>query len=344
MNDRSLDILGDAILAAACEAGMPAQSVGNLKRLSGGASKETWAFDLVLENGETQRLVLRRQPPGRRFSSQGLESVAKEASIARLARLQDIPVPKVAFELPEGSAGGDGYAMERVDGETVGVRVLKLPELEQARNGMARRCGEILARLHQAKGYDTLGLREESASQALEALEARYRDTGRERPVFEFALSWLKENLKTGGDHVLLHGDFRNGNLVVGPEGIRAVLDWELALIGPAAYDLSWLCVTSWRFQRPDLPVGGFGMREDLLAGYAEAGGTPVDPADLHAWEVFQTMNWGTMCAGVAKAFMEGNRTVESAVIARRASETEFDLMRLLAPEHPQWEKLRHAG
>ena len=46
------------------------------------------------------------------------------------------------------------------------------------------------------------------------------------------------------------------------------------------------------------------------------------------------------MCAGAAKAFLEGSRTVEGGVIARRASETEFDLMRLLAPEHEAW----HAG
>jgi aminoglycoside phosphotransferase (APT) family kinase protein len=124
---------------------------------------------------------------------------------------------------------------------------------------------------------------------------------------------------------------------MVGPEGIRAVLDWELAHIGPAIYDLAWLCTPSWRFQRPELPVGGFGTREDLIAGYEGAGGAPVDLAELHAWEVFQTMNWGVMCLGVAKGFMEGPRTVEAGVIARRASETEFDLMRMLAGDHEEW-------
>ena len=115
------------------------------------------------------------------------------------------------------------------------------------------------------------------------------------------------------------------------------MLDWELAHVGPPAYDLAWLCVPSWRFQRPDLPVGGFGTRDDLVAGYEAAGGVPVDRVELHAWEVFQTMNWGVMCAGAATAFIEGSRTVEGGVIARRASETEFDLMRLLAPDHEAW-------
>ena len=80
-----------------------------------------------------------------------------------------------------------------------------------------------------------------------------------------------------------------------------------------------------------------FGTREDLIAGYESTGGAPVDRAELHAWEVFQTMNWGVMCAGVAEAFVEGSRSIEAGVIARRASETEFDLMRLLAPDHGAW-------
>lgn len=332
--------LAAAILDAARGAGLAARAVEALERLSGGASKETWAFDLLLDSGECRRLVLRRQPPGRRFATQGLASVAAEADIVRMAAGLGVPVPEVPFKMPAGSPGGDGYAMDRVDGETVGVRVLKLPELAEARTGMARRCGEILARLHSATDHDVLDLKRRGAREALDALEQRHRETRQDRPVFEFALRWLEDNLRESGDHVLLHGDFRNGNLVVGPQGIRAVLDWELAHIGPPAYDLAWLCVTSWRFQHPELPVGGFGTREDLIAGYEAAGGRPIDPAELHAWEVFQTMNWGVMCAGAAKAFLEGTRTVEGGVIARRASETEFDLMRLLAPEHEAW----HAG
>lgn len=338
--DASHEALAGAILDAARQGGLAAREVLGLKRLSGGASKETWAFDLMLDDGGLRHLVLRRQPAGRRFASQGLASVAAEADIVRMAGKLGVPVPEVPFELPGGSPGGDGYAMDRVEGETVGVRVLRQPELADARAGMARRCGEILARLHAAEGYDVLGLKRQGASDALEALERRHRETRQDRPVFEFALRWLRDNLRESGDAVLLHGDFRNGNLVVGPEGIRAVLDWELAHIGPPAYDLAWLCVGSWRFQRPDLPVGGFGTRDDLLAGYAEAGGPPVDRVELHAWEVFQTMNWGVMCAGAAKSFLEHGRTVEGGIIARRASETEFDLMRMLAPNHEAW----HAG
>lgn len=329
--------LAAALLHAARHAGLNAVGVAGLRRLSGGASKEMWGFDLALAGGEVRRLVLRRQPPGRGFSSQGLGSVAREAAIMRFAGGAGVPVPGIAFELPPGSAAGDGYAMDQVDGETVGSRVLKLPELAEARAGLARDCGGILARLHRAKGVEALGLRSLGARDALVALEQRHRATGQHRPVFDFALRWLADNLPAERIRCLLHGDFRTGNLVVGTEGLRAVLDWELAHVGPPAADLAWLCVPSWRFQRPDLPVGGFGAREELLAAYEEAGGAPVGRAELFAWEVFQTLNWGTMCAGAARAFMDGARSVEGAVIARRASETEFDLMRMLAPDDPAW-------
>lgn len=341
MADREYASTDDAVAAALVEAGraagMPVEAVEGLRRLSGGASKESWAFDAILADGAPVPLVLRRQPPGARFSSQGLDSVTREAAIIRFADDAGIPVPAIAFELPAGSAAGDGFAMARIDGETLGMRVLRLPELAEARAGMARRCGAILARLHQARGFERLGLREQGASEALAAIAERMRLTGQQRPVFAYALRWLEAHLPVERARVLLHGDFRTGNLMVGPEGIRAVLDWELAHVGPPAADLAWLCVPSWRFQRPDLPAGGFGSREDLLAGYAEAGGTVPDCEELLAWEVFQTLNWGVMCAGAGRAFMDGTRSLEGAVIARRASETEFDLMRMLAPDAEAW-------
>jgi len=331
-----------ALLDAARTAGLAALGIERLRRLSGGASKEMWAFDLTLESGETRALVLRRQPPGRAFPDQGLGSVAREAAIVRFAQTAGVPVPDIAFELAGGSAAGDGYAMAHVVGETVGTRVLKLPELAEARAGLARRCGEVLAALHRAEDFEHLKLRSLGSREALAALEQRLRGTGQDRPVFDYALGWLVDSLPPERARCLLHGDFRTGNLVIGPEGLRAVLDWELAHIGPPAADLAWLCVPSWRFQRPELPVGGFGAREELLAGYEAAGGARIDRDELFAWEVFQTLNWGVMCAGAGRAFMDGARSVEGAVIARRASETEFDLMRMLAPDHPAWAS-RHA-
>lgn len=337
------DALVAGLLEASREAGIDAREVACLERLSGGANKEMWAFDLVVDGGEALPLVLRRQPSEARFASQGLDQVRTEAKIITIAEGAGVPVPKIQFELPDGSVAGDGYVMERLEGETLGSRILKLPQLANARAQMAMHCGEILGRLHSAQGAQSLGLETRDTKAALEALEERHLANRQNRPVFEFAFAWLKDNLPEASKMVLLHGDFRNGNLMVGPEGIRAVLDWELCHFGPSAYDLAWLCIPSWRFQRPDLPVGGFGSFDQLMEGYAVGGGTSIRLEELRAWMVFQTLNWGVMCAGAAVAFGNGHRSVEGAVIARRASETEFDLMRMLAPENSAWSEFHHA-
>jgi len=95
--------------------------------------------------------------------------------------------------------------------------------------------------------------------------------------------------------------------------------------------DLGWICTAAWRFGVIDKPVGGFGTREDLWAGYEAAGGPPVNRAHAKWWEVCGSMRWGVMCSGMANSFRTVDPSVERAVIARRSSENELDLMRLLA-------------
>jgi len=129
-----------------------------------------------------------------------------------------------------------------------------------------------------------------------------------------------------------VHGDFRNGNLIIGQDGVRAVLDWELAHFGDPMEDLGWICVNSWRFGEIDKPVGGFGSREELFAGYEAAGGK-IDAASVTFWEVMGTLRWGVMCCGMMQGFRRSpDHSMERAMIGRRASETEIDLLRLLAP------------
>ncbi len=130
-----------------------------------------------------------------------------------------------------------------------------------------------------------------------------------------------------------MHGDFRTGNFIVGPEGLRAVLDWELAHLGDPVEDLGWFCVKSWRFGNVDRRAGGFGTAEELLAVYADASGRTVDPAHLHFWEVFGTLKWGVICEMQTFSHLNGLvRSVELAALGRRVAEQEWDLLELLDP------------
>jgi aminoglycoside phosphotransferase (APT) family kinase protein len=128
-----------------------------------------------------------------------------------------------------------------------------------------------------------------------------------------------------------VHGDFRNGNFIVGPGGIRAVLDWELAHLGDPVEDLGWLCVKSWRFGVNDRLVGGFGDLDDLLRAYAAAGGGAVDEDAVRWWVALGTIRWGVIAVGQSYTHLAGLvRSVELATLGRRVAEMEWDLLQLL--------------
>jgi aminoglycoside phosphotransferase (APT) family kinase protein len=310
-----------------------AEGIAGLRRLTGGASQETWSFAITGPSGSS-RWILRRSPPGVAKRSTLSCGLATEARLLERAHRAGVPVPLVPVVLAPSDGLGEGYVMSHVDGETIPRRILREAEFASARPRMARQCGEHLARIH---GIDTTALPELRQSSPREELDA-YRRLHREyriaRPVFELAFRWLEQHLPPPPTaRSLVHGDFRHGNLMIGPDGIRAVLDWELAHLGDPMEDLGWVCVNSWRFGNDALPVGGFGTREELFAGYEAASGRRVDPAHVFFWEVLGTLKWGVMCDGMGRAFTTGTeRTIERAAIGRRASETEIDLLNLIAP------------
>jgi aminoglycoside phosphotransferase (APT) family kinase protein len=302
-----------------------------LERLSGGASQELWSFD-VETAGAVTPLILRRNPGGsvRREGAAGMET---EARLIELARGAGAPVPEVAHVCAAEDGLGRGYAMARIEGETLARRILRDDLYAEARGKLARQLGEAAARIHAIDVGAAGELRVNSPERAIDAAYALYQANGAPRPVVEWALRWLRANRPAEpAAMTVVHGDMRNGNIVVGPDGLRAVLDWEVVHLGDPMEDLGWLCVTSWRFGEVDKPVGGLGSREDLFAGYASVSGAPVDAARVKFWEILGTLRWGLSCSMMAREFREGDRSVEKAAIGRRASETEVDLLAILAP------------
>jgi aminoglycoside phosphotransferase (APT) family kinase protein len=223
--------------------------------------------------------------------------------------------------------------MRYVDGETLGGRIVRSPALAAARSRLAFQCGEVLARIHAMTPPADHPLPLKPATILLDEIRAVRELEHWPRPVFDLAIRWLEAHAPEPGRQTLVHGDFRNGNLIVGPDGIRAVLDWEIAQLGDPMQDLGWLCTNSWRFGGLDQPVGGFGQRDDLFAGYASVSGTVVDAGRVRFWEMLGSLRWGVMCTMSTIKFRAGaggDIGVELPMIARRASETELDLLNLL--------------
>jgi aminoglycoside phosphotransferase (APT) family kinase protein len=298
--------------------------VEGVARLPGGASRETWSFSARRPHGVPERFVLRRDPPGAPASGLRLEAALLEAAAGA-----DVPVPRVVAAGDGGNGMGAAFMiMEFVDGETIPRRILRDEHLVDVRPVLADQCGRVLASIHRIPPAEVPGL---AGGDPLEQLRDLLDRVGQAHPAFELGLRWLAESRPPQTAQSVVHGDFRNGNLIIGAEGIRAVLDWELAHLGDPLEDLGWLCVKAWRFGSP-LPVGGFGTVEQLVTAYEGAGGRPVDLDSLQWWQVLGTLRWGIICIVQALTHTTGAlRSVELAAIGRRVCEVEWDLLELLS-------------
>ena len=309
--------------------------LASVNQLTAGASQQT--FRLVVEgsSGKTSTYALRRAQPGLESSSYGQLPPSLEVELLKLAASGKVPVPEIHYVLKPEDGLGDGYIMEWLDGETMGQRIIKLPELAAARESLAFECGQALARIHALPVSNTLSEKLHSVSP-----EALVRETwdayvalDTPQPMIDYTAQWLLSHLPQVSRTTLVHGDFRNGNLMVTPSGIKAVLDWELCHMGDPMRDLGWLCVNSWRFGNRSLPVGGFGIVEDLVAGYESVSSHRVDPDALRFWEVFGSFWWSITTLGMAKTWRTGETpSVERPVIGRRSTEAQMDCVNLLIP------------
>jgi aminoglycoside phosphotransferase (APT) family kinase protein len=311
-------------------------TVGGLVRLPGGASRETWLFTLGRPGAPDERLVLRRDPAGHASET----SRAQEFVLLEAAAAAGVPVPRVRWcESDPSVLGGAFFVMDFVEGETIARRLLRDDAYARARDVLPEQLAAALVRIHALDLTDPAlagvvrppdGV--PPAAAELARWETIFRGIAPEpHPAFELAFRWLAARTPTRTRRVLVHGDYRMGNVIVGAEGLRAVIDWELVHVGDPMEDLGWLCVRAWRFGVDAKPVGGLCGRGRLFAAYAAAGGGDVDPADVRWWEVCGNLKWGIMCIMQMQAFLCGVRSVELASIGRRTAETELELLDLMA-------------
>jgi len=315
------------------------------ERLSGGASQETYRLTVAGADGAERLLALRRAPgggmgggvddsheEGRISYNPGL---AAEALLIQSAKAAGVPEPEVYYVLAENDGLGEGFIMSWLEGEALGARIVRSPKLAEIRPKLAYECGEILARIHaidlKSTGLDQC-LRSMSPEDYVHTTWDRYKAFKTPQPMIDYAGRWLLDHLPQGVETALVHNDFRNGNLMISPDGVVAVLDWEVAHIGDPMRDLGWICTNSWRFGS-ELPVGGFGSYEDLFAGYEAVSGRKVDPEHVKFWEVFGSFWWAIGCLGMAEHYRNGpDATVERPAIGRRSSECQVDCVNLLIP------------
>jgi aminoglycoside phosphotransferase (APT) family kinase protein len=300
--------------------------VGDLQRLTGGASLQTWRFTLL--GAAPRTLILRRRAaPGDNALSLGVE-----AALLRLAGAAGVPVPGVVHVCAPSDGLGEAVIVSHVAGETLGRRIVAGEAFAGVRSALARQAGAALARIHAVDLAVAPELPVLDAAATLVSYEAIFRRIGACRPVLEVAFRVLARDVPAPVPARLVHGDFRTGNLMIDPgAGMVAVLDWELSHRGDPAEDLGWLCVNSWRFGAMECEAGGFGSLEELRAGYASVAGDAPPVERIRYWQMLGSLKWAVMCLMMFETHASGaDPSLERAAIGRRVSECEADLLALM--------------
>jgi aminoglycoside phosphotransferase (APT) family kinase protein len=255
-----------------------------------------------------------------------------EARAQAAAAAAGAPVPHILVADDSVAALGNPFLIcDEIKGETIVRRIqrqLDNGDGHAGRTTLLRQCAQALAAIHRADARIPGLTRQDQLDEWRDRLDAMGDTTA----TFEWAFRWLAAHRQDPSPTVLVHGDYRMGNLIVDGSDLAAVLDWELVHAGQAYEDLAWFCIRAWRFGAPaGLGAGGLGSIESFLRAYEEAGATTVDRVAFHWWLVLATLRWGVICRHQAERHLRGQfRSVELATIGRRVCETEWDLLELL--------------
>lgn len=306
---------------------------GELTRLTGGATMESWRF----ESGEGAYVL--RRAPSLAFMADRPFGHDTEAAIIRTAFGAGVTAPEVVVELEPEDAIGSGFVMRALPGTPDPGAILAMDRPGE----MLAQCARDLARIHALdRSALPADIPEMNYAEALEGLRIQFDEAGGDRPIIALGLKWLGDHLPERVAPVLAHGDYRLGNILAQDGALTGVLDWELAHWGDRHEDMAFACMTVWRFARIDRPALGLGSLKQWFAAYEEESGVTVDRDRFRYWLIYRTVWWALGCLRMAKVWREGHdRMLERVVISRRTSEQELDLLLLLEEEAPQVERDR---
>jgi aminoglycoside phosphotransferase (APT) family kinase protein len=287
--------------------------------LAGGASKEAWAVDV---DGEP---LLVRRAAGSVIHRHTL-SLVDEFAVLEAAHAAGVKVPKPLQYISD-LAGREAFVMERLEGETIGRRIVRRDELTAARERLPAQMADELAKIHAIPAASVPFLLEARLERMVEELD----DVGEPHPAIELGLWWLRENRPPPREAVVVHGDYRVGNLVVGDFGLVGVLDWEFAHLDDPVRDLAFALVRAWRFGVPEKRLGGVGPVEPYVERYNELTGFDVQPEELDYWELAGNVGWAIGCLTQMQRHLTGqDRSVELAILGRLGVEVEYEIVNLV--------------
>ncbi len=309
-------------------------TIENVTQSSAGARRRNLLFDAVGASG-VEGLVATVMPT----AEIELSDVGTEAAVRELAADAGVATPRIRGVCTDTKyLGGPFFLSERLDGETIPRRILRLVAKEGNGETVVRQLGTALARLHSidaAKAPEKL-IRPpdgDPVGSMLMRMREMVNELLQAEPAFSYGLRWLEDHRPDEpARSTIVHGDARNGNLIISERGLVGILDWEGAHIGDPFDDVAWPCTRMWRFGEDELTVGGLARVAVLREGY-EAGGGSWDDERFRWWRALGTLRWGLGLAGQAAQHLDGRfRSIVMAGSGRRVSELAYDLLLLVRP------------
>ncbi len=288
--------------------------VRNLKRMGGGASKEQFAFDVRDGHLGVRRCVLRMDPG----EAAVLTNRAREFAVLTAMR-GSVPVPEALLVDESGAElGRPALITSFVAGVTKPASIssnvsgfgtvlghplrmaLKAPFMRHLTTIHGFDWRTLPCQLFQAPNADP----QQAARWQLNWWATVWRHDALEGlPLLGLAERWMRQNLPTTRDLVLVHSDYRTGNYLFDETtgDITAILDWELVHIGDYHQDLAWLAIKAWsHVENGELLASGLMPLGELLDGYATSTGRVIDRQTLYFYQVLGLYQCIVICLGTS--------------------------------------------
>ncbi len=298
----------------------------NLARLSGGASKEQFTFDLTWEqsSGEqlTRKLILRMDPSESIVETHRL----REAQLLQ-AMFDEVPVPEVFWVDPTPDNLGypfliagflEGTVQPEGGDRASGLGMYFEPDLRlKLKDQFVRHLATIHTFDLDSKNLSSFDVPKSNSMEgntwALGLWERIWNEDALEdHPVMEYAANWLKENMPIIEKPVVVHGDYRSGNFMYTDQGeINGILDWELAHIGDYHEDLAYINtpILGCADEKGEMLVSGLMPREEFLAKYEQQSGLSIDKDKLFYFEVLTYYKMSVIAVATSLRAAYGRKT-----------------------------------
>ncbi len=291
-----------------------------VRQFDGGQSNPT--YSLSAASGE---YVLRKQPPGELLPS--AHQVDREYRVMKALAGSDVPVPKMLALCEDPSVlGTKFYVMEKVAGRV--FTDLLLPDFDNAgRGALYRDLARVLAALHKvdyvAVGLETFGKPGNYYARQISRWSKQYVASQTEQiDAMDKLMAWLPNNIPPSDETVIVHGDYRLGNVLIHPTEPRivAVLDWELSTLGHPLADLGYVCMdyhadsyTTAGLARVDLAEFNIPSEDEFVATYCKfAGRSSIEHWDFYV--IYNLFRSAGIIQGVYKRGLDGNASSASAL------------------------------